>query len=158
MTHAQAIFRGGLVVALLDGLDAVIFFGLRSGARPIRIFQGIAAGLLGKASFSGGLRTALLGVLIHLTIATTIVAVYVTASRRLKVLTAQPVLCGMVYGIVAYLVMNLVVIPLSAIGPGGPKPLAVVANGVLIHMFGVGLPAALFARRAGGQPVGRAAA
>jgi len=30
----------------------------------------------------------------------------------------------------------------------GTPPLPVVVNGVLIHMFGVGLPAALFARAA----------
>jgi hypothetical protein len=50
--------------------------------------------------------------------------------------------------------MNHVVVPLSAAVTGaGPKPLAVILNGLLIHMIGVGLPAALFAgmarRRAG---------
>jgi hypothetical protein len=37
------------------------------------------------------------------------------------------------------------VLPLSNAGRG-PFVLPVVINGVLIHMFGVGLPAALFAR------------
>lgn len=151
MTPARAVFTGGLVVGVLDGLDALIFFGIRSGARPIRIFQSIASGLLGKASFSGGIPAALLGVLCHFTVATGIVTVYVLASRKLRVLTEQPVICGIVYGIVAYLVMNYVVIPLSAVPPGGAKPFPVIANGVLIHMFGVGLPAALVARRADGR-------
>lgn len=80
-----------------------------------------------------------------------IVAVYVAARRRLKVLTEHAVLCGMAYGIVAYLVMNPIVIPLSAVAPGGPKPIAVIFNGLLIHLFGVGLPAALIARRTDGR-------
>lgn len=55
------IVYGGLAVGVLDALDAVIFFGIRNGVKPIRIFQSIASGLLGRASFSGGLKTALLG-------------------------------------------------------------------------------------------------
>lgn len=43
--------------------------------------------------------------------------------------------------------MNFVVLPLSATGQPTFK-LPIVANGVLIHMFGVGLPSALFARAA----------
>ena len=149
MTRTRAVLSGGLVVGLLDGLDAVIFFGLR-GVEPIRVFQAIASGLLGRSAFTGGLGAALLGVLLHFSIATIIVGIYVAASRKLEVLTRQPIAGGMAYGVVAWLVMNYVVIPLSAVAPGGPMPVAVVVNGLLIHMFGVGLPAALIARRADG--------
>jgi hypothetical protein len=46
-------------------------------------------------------------------------------------------------------VMNLLVLPLSAAIVGTfPPPTAILANGVLIHMFGVGLPSALFAHAA----------
>ena len=46
--------------------------------------------------------------------------------------------------------MNLIVIPLSAAALGsGPTPAVVRVNGLLIHMFGVGLPAALIAARTG---------
>jgi uncharacterized membrane protein YagU involved in acid resistance len=55
--------------------------------------------------------------------------------------------CGLVYGVLVYLFMNLVVLPLSAAGrPTFVVP--VVVNGVLIHMLGVGLPSALFAKAA----------
>jgi hypothetical protein len=44
--------------------------------------------------------------------------------------------------------MNYVVIPLSAVPPRpGPRPLLVVVTGLLVHMFFIGLPIALFARR-----------
>jgi hypothetical protein len=148
LSAAQAILYGTLVVGTLDALDAIVFFGIRSGAQPIRIFQGIASGLLGPAARQGGLRTAAIGVGLHYFIAFGIVATYFLVSRRVTLLTRHPVVCGMLYGLVVYGVMNLVVIPLSKIGGPTMPPAPVLANGVLIHLFGVGLPAALFARAA----------
>ena len=49
------------------------------------------------------------------------------------------------YGVAVYFFMNLVVIPLSAIGAVRFSPV-LFANGILIHVFGVGIPSALFAR------------
>ena len=46
-----------------------------------------------------------------------------------------------------YLFMNFVVLPLSAIGSRPPLPLPVLIGGLLIHMFGIGLPIALVVRR-----------
>lgn len=146
MTVSRAIATGGVVVGVLDLADAFIFFGLR-GASPIRICQSIAAGLLGRAAFEGGWATALLGVALHFLIATIIVAVLVVASRQLPVLARRPWIVGPIYGIVAFLVMNLVVVPLSASSGTFPRG-APLVNGILIHMFGVGLPAALAARAA----------
>lgn len=146
---ARALLLGTLVVGTLDALDAIVFFGLRSGATPPGIFRGIAAGLLGPSARSGGLSTALLGVALHYLIAFLIVATFFLASRHLSILRRAPVPAGLLYGIVAYLVMNYVVLPASAIGRGGlgwpPVINAVVINGMLIHMFGVGLPSSLFA-------------
>src|SRR5262245_41350424 len=75
LSRTESILYGGLVVGALDALDAIVFFGFR-GATPTRIFQSIAAGLLGRASFQGGMRAALLGVAIHFFIAFCIVATY----------------------------------------------------------------------------------
>ena len=138
----QALLYGTLAVGTLDILDAFIFFGLR-GARPIRILQSIAAGLLGREAFNGGWGTAALGLALHFFIAFVIVLVFLAASRRKPVLTRQPVVAGLIYGIAVYLVMTLVVVPASAAGGGGLPPWPVALNGVLIHMFGVGLPASL---------------
>ena len=157
LSATQAILYGTLVVGTLDALDAILFFGLRSGAQPIRIFQGIASGLLGPAARQGGLPAAAMGVALHYFIAFGIVATYVLVSRRVTLLTRHPVVCGMLYGLVVYGVMNLVVIPLSKIGGPTMPPAAVLANGVLIHLFGVGLPAAFFARAAGLPAVARRA-
>ncbi len=142
----KMLIIGGLVVGALDFLDAVVFFGLRSGTTPVRIGQSIAAGLQGRAAFSGGLPSAALGVLLHFFIAFVIVVVYYFAARAIPVLAAHPIVCGAIYGVGAYCVMNYIVIPLSATGGRlGLAPWPVLANGVLIHIFGIGIPAALFA-------------
>ena len=127
-----------------------MFFGLRNGVAPQRIFQGIAGGLLGReAALAGGGLTALLGVVLHFAIATTVVAVFYGLSRRFPFLAHRPFVWGPLYGIAVYLTMNLVVVPLSALhGTGLPHALPVLLNGVLIHLIGVGTPSALFARAA----------
>lgn len=146
MAPRKALALGTLVVGTLDILDALIFFGLR-GARPMRIFQSIAAGLLGRDAFQGGVATALLGGVLHFFIAFVIVAVYFLAGRRAPFLVRHAVPMGVLYGIAVYFVMNYVVIPLSAASQG-TFSMPVFLNGILIHAFGVGLPAALSARAA----------
>ena len=145
LTPARAILYGALVVGFLDAMDAVIFFGLR-GATPIRIFQSIASGLLGRASFSGGLAAAFLGIFLHFFIALGIVSTYYVVSRKIGALTRHPAIYGPLYGVLVYGVMNLVVVPLSGAGRA-PLTLPVFLNGIGIHILGVGLPCALVARR-----------
>ncbi|MGH7570572.1 MAG: hypothetical protein ACREMK_01865 [Gemmatimonadota bacterium] len=119
-----------------------------SGASPpILIPQSIASGLLGRAAYEGGAGTAALGVLLHFFIAFGIVTTYFVASRRLPILARRPFLFGPLYGLLVYAVMNVVVVPLSAVVVG-TKTWPVVVNGLLIHMLGVGLPSALFTQAA----------
>jgi hypothetical protein len=142
----RAIVYGGIVVGTLDLLDAVIFFGAR-GVPAIRIFQSIAAGVLGRASFQGGWHSAVLGIVLHFVIACLIVTVFCLLSRQLPVLLERPLLSGILYGVAAYFVMNYAVIPLSATSRGAFAWPPFI-NGLLIHAFGVGVPSALFARLA----------
>ncbi|MGH9365083.1 MAG: hypothetical protein ACRD1B_07450 [Thermoanaerobaculia bacterium] len=144
----RVLLQGGLVVAVLDAIDAFVFFGLYlKGVTPTRIFQSIAGGLLGRAAFRGGLATALLGLVLHFFNATVIVCVYYFASRKVVALTRHPVLCGLLYGPLVHLFMYFVVVPLSAAGRS-PNTVPVLLNGLLGHALLVGLPSALFARAA----------
>jgi hypothetical protein len=148
----RAIVSGGLVVGTLDLLDAFIFFGLRSGAQPMGILHSIAAGLVGRdAARAGGVSTAILGVFAHYLVAFCIVATYVLLSRIIPALRKQWVVCGLVFGVAAYFVMTWFVVPMSSAGNGQitftMPATPVMINGILIHMFGVGLPAAYFASR-----------
>ena len=149
MKTSTAIIAGTLVVGTCDFLDAVVFFGIRNGSTPIRIAQSIAAGWLGgPGARQGGLPAAALGVATHYLIAFGIVLTYLLASRAIAILAERPWLCGPLYGIAVYFFMNRVVIPLSAIGGPSRFVLAPFLNGIVIHVLGVGLPAALFAAAA----------
>jgi hypothetical protein len=142
----DTILYGGLVVGILDGLFALVFYGLILGAQPLRIFQSVASGLLGKAAFEGGVQTFLLGLLLHFIVATCIAAVYYAASLKLPVLIRQAVVCGLIYGMLAYLGMNYVVIPLSAIGLR-PFSFRLFLPAFIGHALLVGLPIALLAQQ-----------
>jgi uncharacterized membrane protein YagU involved in acid resistance len=145
----ETIAYGGLVVGVLDMLFAFTFYGLVLGAQPLRIFQSVAAGLLGRtAAYAGGIRTFLVGILLHFIVATCIATVYYLASRILPVLIRHPVVSGLMYGMIAYLGMNYVVIPLSAIKRSpGPIKLPIFLTEIVGHALLVGLPLALLARR-----------
>jgi uncharacterized membrane protein YagU involved in acid resistance len=145
----DTIVYGGLTAGVLDISYAIIFFGIRNGAKPARILQSVASGLLGRdAARAGGLKTALLGLFLHFLNAFIIATIFYGASRILPTLIRHAVIWGLLYGVAVYFVMNYIVIPLSAIGPGtGSAPWAVFLSGLIVHAFLIGLPIALFAKR-----------
>lgn len=137
----------GLTAASLDMLYATGFWALK-GVPPTRILQSIAAGVLGKASFSGGMTTAALGLVLHCLIALGMAVAYFIVARRLPLLVQRPWLCGVAYGLLLYAVMQYVVVPASAAPGGGtPNPLWIVCS-IVAHALLVGLPIAWCARRA----------
>jgi hypothetical protein len=141
-----AVLWGGLTCGTLDLTAAIVVYCFIMGAKPLRLLQGIAGGLLGPRTFSGGLATASLGILCHYVIAFLAAAVFVALSRALPFLIQQAILCGALYGIAVYFFMNRVVVPLSA-ATKFPFSLKMMLIGVVIHIFCVGLPIAIAARR-----------
>lgn len=135
-----SIFVGGLIAGAMDLTAAFLTYGL--GA-PL----GIAGGLLGRSALQGGAGTYMLGVLLHFFIACSAAAVYYAVSRVLGFMTEHAVVCGLFYGIAIFLVMNLVVLPLSALHAKGPYRLAGLIQGLLVHMILIGLPIALSVKR-----------
>ncbi|HEX4683102.1 MAG TPA: hypothetical protein VH277_10350 [Gemmatimonadaceae bacterium] len=109
-----------LVVAILDGLYPIIVNFNRLGWNaPRRVFQSVAAGVLGKASFDGGTATALLGVCLHFTVALIWTAIYALVVKRLALVqrlvgtTGGTIVVGVIYGAVIWCSMDFIVIPLS---------------------------------------------
>lgn len=141
----ETILGGGVAAALLDITLAMSFWWFYNGASPQVILQSIAAGLLGKDSFAGGLGTAALGGFLHLFIACVMAAVYYLGCLRWPVLYRRPVFFGAVYGVVLYLAMSYVVLPLSKASPLPFIPSWFLAS-VLSHVVLVGIPIALVAR------------
>ena len=116
------------------------------------------------------METALLGLGTHFLIATIMAAVFVLAAARIGALTRSAVLWGFLYGLVLYIAMNYVAVPLSAAGPDGrfPADLTEVSQRLqrsfsqiktddaypwmiwgtlLTHTMLVGIPIALIAKR-----------
>lgn len=140
-----AVFWGGLLAGIFDITQAFVGFGLL-GAKPFRILQHIAGGVFGARSMQMGWTSAVLGLIFHFTIAFTAAAVYYVASRKLRVLVDQAVVCGLLYGEVVFLFMYFVVLPLSALGPAHFNIVTYI-TGPIGHTFLVGLPIALSVRR-----------
>jgi hypothetical protein len=144
-TALQAILWAGFACGVLDITAALVVYGFL-GAKPIRLLQGIAGGLVGPRTFDGGLATAMLGLLCHFFIAYWAAAVYFAASRVLPFLAQHAVLAGLLYGVAVYFFMNRIVVPLSA-ATKYPFSFKMMVIGVVIHMFCVGLPISLIVLR-----------
>jgi hypothetical protein len=138
---AKTIALAGVLAGTLDITATTTLFVLQ-GLSIERLWQGIASGAVGTSAFKGGKRTAAFGLLLHFTIAFTVSAVYYALSRRLPVLLARPVLCGIVYGMAVHVVMSRIVVPLSAAPKRVFSAKAFVIQ-LVIHICFVGLPIAL---------------
>jgi uncharacterized membrane protein YagU involved in acid resistance len=138
---------GGLVAGTLDIAYACLFWALKRDVPAQQILQSVAAGLLGKASFEGGRATAARGRALHFMIALSMSVAYYLVSRRWALLWQRPFLCGAAYGLLLYAIMNYVVVPLSAAGPGSKDPLWVTLS-IAVHALLIGIPIALAVRRA----------
>src|SRR5262249_25429247 len=103
---------------------AVFYYIGPSSAGAERLLQGIASGVLGARAFDGGGATALLGLALHYLIALIWTLVFLVAWRTLGALRRHLVLSGIMYGIIVWLVMNLVVLPLSNVARGPFQPRA----------------------------------
>jgi uncharacterized membrane protein YagU involved in acid resistance len=141
-----AIFVGGGIAATLDILYAIVYSWIRAKVPPVVIMQSVASGLIGQRAYEGGVPTAALGVVCHYAMALVIASIFWIASRRLGFMTRRAVASGLAFGVCVYLVMNFVVIPLSAFPtPMTYTPVRVAIN-IVAHMILFGLPIALATR------------
>jgi hypothetical protein len=141
------VLLGGLVAGTFDITYACTYWYLKRDVLPKRVLQSVASGLLGDASFTGGGRTAALGLVLHYFIATSMAVTYYLFARRWPDLWQKPWVYGPLYGVLLYGIMNYIVVPLSAANPGS-RNLTWVLLSIAVHAFLIGTPCALFARRA----------
>jgi hypothetical protein len=112
------LLRAGVLTAVADGVFSSVLSVAFYNSTVTRLFQGVAATLLGPEAFSGGGRTALIGVLMHIGVAFGWSAVFlfiVSRMRWVRALLATPggvLKVASLYGPFVWLVMSLVVIPL----------------------------------------------
>lgn len=135
------ILLGGIIAGTIDVAAACLI----NGAKPTRILQAIASGLLGKAAFDGNSATVVLGLVLQWTMSIVIASIFVVAVQRMPVLKRHWVKSGLVYGVVIFFVMNYVVLPISAIGHA-PRFRVVHCVEDVVAMLLFGIIIAFFAR------------
>jgi hypothetical protein len=150
----DTILYGGLTAGFFDAWDATLFFGAL-GAKPDRIAQHVASGLLGPASFTYGGWSIAAGIVLHFCVALSIATTFYLLAKQIPAMVAHPVIAGLAFGTAAYFVMGHIVLPLSRAASNSPFSLAVFINGVVGHAFLIGLPISLFAARSARKQPGR---
>ena len=147
------VLMAGALVALLDMLyPTILYTSVLAHVPAIRIPQSVASGLLGQAAFQGGLTTAALGLVLHLTIALGWAILYLVLwlrwepLRRLTTSTSGRVKAGLIYGLVVWFGMNIIIVPLSR---ANMAPLFSLSSFLQLiwHPIGIGLPIALIVGR-----------
>jgi len=117
MDAMTRFLRAGVATSVVDGLFSSVLSVAAYGSTVARLFQGVAATLIGNAAFTGGARTTALGVLMHCGVAFAWSAVFVFAvmrSERIRrVLAARfgVLRVASVYGPAIWVVMSIIVIP-----------------------------------------------
>ena len=141
-----------LVAGTLDILSAFLFAGI-GGVGPLSVLKFVASGPFGTSSGRGN-GWAAVGLLVHYAIMAVMAGAYLTAARRVPALLRHPVAAGLAYGLLLWLVMHWVVLPLR--WPQAPLPngLYEIANALFSHCILVGLPIALIAARSFGTARG----
>jgi hypothetical protein len=141
------LLLGGYTVATLDMLCAIAYWAPH-GVTAERVLQSIATWVLGHAAVTGGAATALLGAFIYGHLMWGVVRLYHSLARRNPVLLQRPILCGSIYGGIAYFGIFAVLAPLLTGKPLGLGDPAWVLTCIVVFMTLVGIPCALFSRMA----------
>jgi hypothetical protein len=136
----------GLLAGSLDITAACIQVYLMRGTSPEIVLRYIASGAFGKAAFSGGWEMPLAGLLFHYIIAYSFTTLFFLLYPSIKILSKSVVATAIVYGIFIFVVMNLLVLPLTRIPAITFHPdKALMATAILI--VAIGLPLSFFTRR-----------
>ena len=141
-----AVLLGGGIAATLDIIYAFVANG-QWGYSPLWVLQSVASGWLGAEAFNSGAAGGILGLVSHYSILLAGATVYLLASKRFPVLRSQAVACGALFGVLVYLFMNFVVMPLSAFPYTLSYPARRLIEGFATHAMFVGIPIALSVRR-----------
>lgn len=118
MSVPLRLLRAGLVTGVIDGLFSSALSVFAYGSTVTRLFQGVAATLLGPAALDGGTSTAAIGILMHFVVAfgwSGVFLLLVTRSQRIRSLLASrygAIKVASLYGPFIWMVMSLAVIPL----------------------------------------------
>ena len=143
----RSIVLGGMFIFIIQIIHQWIVVTLIQKTPFILIWQYIASGLLGEAAFAGGMATALLGVFFHLIISFAVAAVFILAANRIPLLRRNVIVGSLLYGFGVFIVMNMIVTPLSATPPIPAPTLPWLIEAIIEHILAIGLPLGIVVQR-----------
>jgi hypothetical protein len=137
-----------LVSGTLDILLATILT-ILNGRDPADMLRFVASGPFPPATDMGA-SGALLGLPVHFALMAIMATVFVVVTFNRPALLQRPILTGTVYGLITYVILDLIVVPLRFPGAFPPKPISI-ATQLFTHIVLVGIVFAFIARRALGS-------
>jgi hypothetical protein len=142
-----AILAAGLLTGILDGFAAVVQYLINTGRNPVMVFRFIASGIFGKPAFDPEATfMPVWGLFFHIAIATIFTAIFFFLYPRIPFFSRNRITGGVIYGLVIWLIMNRIVLPLSNT-PSLPFKLKSAVTGILILIVAVGIPVSILAAR-----------
>jgi hypothetical protein len=144
----RSALKNVLLITLLTGtLDGAVTLAtnyIQYKTSPSIIFRFIAAGAYGEAAFNSGSEMVISGIFFHYTIAFLFTTVFYQLYPVFKSAFKNKYLIGILYGLLAWFIMNMAVVPLSKIGAHHIK-LEYILSGMAILVICLGLPITLIA-------------
>ena len=139
---------GGLITVMLHLIIQSWFVFSFLGKTPlISVLQYVASGAMGNAAFEGGLATALLGLVLDFLMTTIMAGVFILSADRMPLLRRYVIPGSLLYGFGVFIVMNFIVLPLSAAPPLPAPPMWLFIEIILEHILLIGLPLGLLMRQ-----------
>ena len=133
-----------LVAGTLDILYAALMSSI-FGRGPAAMLRTVASGPFPPAT-DWGAAGSVLGLLVHFTLMGIMATYFVIAARNWPSLLAKPLHAGILYGLVTYVVMNWIVVPVRFDVPLPPETRSIVSQ-LFAHIVLVGIPMALIAAK-----------
>ena len=133
-----------LVAGTLDILFAMILTVIYGREIP-NMLRYVGSGPF-PAATDMGTAGAALGLLTHFVLMAIMAAAFLIAARQWPALVQKPIQWGIIYGLITYVVMNWIVVPLRFDTPLPPRPMSI-ATQLFAHIVLVGIPIALIAAR-----------
>ena len=143
----RSIVLGGMFIFIIQLIHSWIVPTLIQKTPFILVWQYIASGALGMAAFEGGIASALLGVLFHLSISFVIAAVFILSAERIPLLRRNVIAGALLYGLGVFIVMNMIVTPLSAAPPLPAPTMPWLIEAIIEHVLAIGLSLGILAQR-----------
>jgi hypothetical protein len=148
----NSLLRLSVIAGLIIGFaDAIIYHwfvqNVLGGVPLVSLYQYIASGALGESAFAGGIPTALLGVLFHFIFSIVIAGVFILGVDRIPLLRRYIIPGSLLYGFGVFIVMNMIVTPLSATPPLPTPTTSELLVTIIVHILVAGLLLGIVVRR-----------